>query len=122
MALDNNYIDVTDDSLASVALDYFSRKGPEKYEVRSRYYLGLSYFYAGDLSSAILETTKAEEVAEKSDSLYWGFIKVLQADIYSKTHNDVEESRALMQAVEVYKDIKSDYYLMVVVYFKLNLS
>ena len=54
MALDKNYIDVTDDSLASVALDYYSRKGPKKYEARSRYYLGLSYFYAGDLSKAIL--------------------------------------------------------------------
>lgn len=113
MALDKNYIDVTDDSLASIALDYYSRKGPEKYEARSRYYLGLSYFYAGDFSKAILESTKAEEVAEKSDSLYWGFVKVLQADIYSKTHNDVEECRALVQAVEIYKNIKSDYYLMV---------
>lgn len=104
MALDKNYIDVTDDSLASIALDYYSRKGPEKYEARSRYYLGLSYFYAGDFSKAILESTKAEEVAEKSDSLYWGFVKVLQADIYSKTHNDVEECRALVQAVEIYKN------------------
>ena len=113
MALDKNYIDVTDDSLANVALDYYSRKGPKKYEARSRYYLGLSYFYAGDLSKAILETTKAEEVAVGNDSLYLGFVKVLQADIYSKTHNDVDESGALMQAVEIYKDIESDYYLMV---------
>lgn len=113
MALDKNYIDVTDDSLASVALEYYSRKGPKKYEARSRYYLGLSYFYAGDLSKAILETTKAEEVAVGNDSLYLGFVKVLQADIYSKTHNDVDESGALMQAVEIYKDIESDYYLMV---------
>ena len=47
MALDKNYIDVTDDSLASVALSYYSRKGPEKYEARALYYLGLSYYYAG---------------------------------------------------------------------------
>lgn len=31
MALDKNYIDVADDSLARVALNYYSRKGPEKY-------------------------------------------------------------------------------------------
>ena len=29
MALDKNYIDVTDDSLASVAVEYYSKKGPE---------------------------------------------------------------------------------------------
>ena len=54
MALDKNYIDVTDDSLARVALSYYSRKGPEKYEARSQYYLGLSYYYAGDYDKAIL--------------------------------------------------------------------
>ena len=71
MALDKNYIDVTDDSLASVALSYYSRKGPEKYEARAQYYLGLSYYYAGDYNKAILEFTKAEKIAERSDSLYW---------------------------------------------------
>ncbi|MBP3562955.1 MAG: hypothetical protein J6J54_00860, partial [Bacteroidales bacterium] len=40
MALDKNFIDVSDDSLASTAVDYFSKYGPEKYEARSLYYLG----------------------------------------------------------------------------------
>ena len=48
MALDKNYIDVVDDSLAKTALTYFSKKGPEKYKARALYYLGLSYYYAGD--------------------------------------------------------------------------
>ena len=113
MALDKNYIDVTDDSLASVALDYYSRKGPKKYEARSRYYLGLSYFYAGDLSKAILETTKAEEVAVGNDSLYLGFVKVLQADIYSKTHNDVEVLNSLQQAYDIYTQLSLSYYINV---------
>ena len=113
MALDKNYIDVSDDSLARVALDYYSRKGPAKYEARSQYYLALSYYYAGDLSRAILETTKAEALAEESDSLYLGFAKVLQADIYAKTYNDVEELKSLKEAVEIYNAINSDYYLVI---------
>ena len=72
MALDKNFIDVDDDSLASIAVRYYSRKGPEKYEARSLYYLGLSYYYAQDYKKAILEFTKAENVAERSDSLYLG--------------------------------------------------
>lgn len=82
MALDKNYIDVTDDSLASVALDYYSRKGPKKNEARSLYYLGLSHYYAGDYDKAIIELTKTEKIAEHSDSMYLGFAKMIQANIY----------------------------------------
>ena len=77
MALDKNFVDVTDDSLASIAVEYYSKKGPDKYYARSLYYLGLSYYYAQDYKEAILEFTKAEKVAERSDSLYLGFIKVV---------------------------------------------
>ena len=113
MALDKNYIDVSDDSLARVALDYYSRKGPAKYEARSQYYLALSYYYADDLRKAILEATKAEAVAEASDSLYFGFVKVLQADIYAKTHNDVEVLKNLNQAYDVYSRLSLPYYVNV---------
>ena len=113
MALDKNYIDVSDDSLARVALDYYSRKGPAKYEARSQYYLALSYYYAGDLSRAILEATKAEALAEESDSLYLGFAKALQADIYAKTHNDVEVLKNLNQAYDVYSRLSLPYYVNV---------
>ena len=111
MALDKNYIDVSDDSLARVALDYYSRKGPAKYEARSQYYLALSYYYAGDLSRAILETTKAEALAEESDSLYLGFAKALQADIYAKTHNDVEVLNSLREAYDIYYKLDLPYYV-----------
>ena len=113
MALDKNYIDVSDDSLARVALDYYSRKGPAKYEARSQYYLALSYYYADDLRKAILEATKAEAVAEASDSLYFGFAKVLQADIYAKTHNDVEVLKNLNHAYDVYSRLSLPYYVNV---------
>ena len=64
MALDKNYIDVSDDSIARVAVDYFSKHGPAKYEARSLYYLGLAYYYQGEYNKAIVELTKAEKVAE----------------------------------------------------------
>lgn len=111
MALDKNYIDVSDDSLARVALDYYSRKGPAKYEARSQYYLALSYYYAGDLSRAILEATKAEALAEESDSLYLGFAKAIQADIYAKTHNDAEVLNSLREAYDIYYKLDLPYYV-----------
>lgn len=110
MALDKNYIDVTEDSLASVALDYYSRKGPEKYEARSRYYLGLSYYYAGNFDKAIIELTKTEKIAEHSDSMYLGFAKMIQANIYTATHNDNEALVYFRDAADIYSNLSLDYY------------
>lgn len=87
MALDKNYIDVTDDSIAQVAVDYYSRKGVNKNKARAYYYLGLAYFYQQDYDKAILEFTKAEKVAELCDSLYWGMTKDIQGHAYGMTYN-----------------------------------
>lgn len=111
MALDKNYIDVSDDSLASVALSYYSRKGPEKYLARAQYYLGLSYYYAGDYNKAILEFTKAEAVAEKSDSLYLGMTKIMQARTHVKSYNDFEELKCLEEAYQIFKSLNETHYI-----------
>ena len=110
MALDKNYIDVDDDSLASIAVRYYSRKGPEKYEARSLYYLGLSYFYAKDYGKAVIELTKAEKVSEKADSMYLGFVKMLQANIYAATHNDDEALKYYREASGIYSKLSLPYY------------
>ena len=111
MALDKNYIDVDDDSLASIAVRYYSKKGPEKYEARSLYYLGLSYYYAQDYKKAIPEFTKAEKVAERSDSLYLGMTKDIKATIYSATHNDSEALRLLKEAYDIYLELSLHQYI-----------
>lgn len=111
MALDKNYIDVSDDSIARTAVKYYSKRGPEKYEARSLYYLGLAYYYQEKYDKAILEFTKAEEIAKKSDSLYWGFIKMGQADSYAKTHNDIEELRSIEDAYDICMNLKETYYI-----------
>lgn len=110
MALDKNYIDVTDDSIASVAVEYFSKKGPQKYEARALYYLGLSYYYAQDYDKAIIEFTKAEKVAERCDSLYMAFIYLAQSDTYSMTHNNLEALKYIKDAYKVYSELSLEYY------------
>lgn len=113
MALDKNFIDVDDDSLASIALSYYSKRGPEKYEARSRYYLGLSYYYAGEYEKAILEFTKAEKVAERSDSLYWGLISSAQSHTYIKTYNDIEAIEYVKRANKIFSELSLEYYINV---------
>lgn len=110
MALDKNYIDVTDDSIASVAVEYYSKKGPEKYKARSLYYLGLSYYYAQEYDKAILEFTKAEKVAERCDSLFLGLIYLVQSDTYSMTHNEIEALKYIKNANNVFSQLSLDYY------------
>lgn len=118
MALDKNFIDVSDDSIAQIAVDYFSKHGPQKYHARSLYYLGLAYYYQEDYNKAIVEFTKAEEVAEACDSLYLGFVKVAQAEVYAHTYNPIEEIRCLREALDINSKVSTKYYCDVV---KLNI-
>ena len=113
MALDKNYIDVTDDSLALKAVNYYQKRGPRKNYARALYYLALSYYYDKHYDKSIIELAKAEPVAEKNDSLYWGFTKVLQASVYNKNYNEIAELEALVKALEIYSAINAKYYINV---------
>lgn len=126
MALDKNFIDVSDDSIAQVAVDYFSKHGPKKYHARSLYYLGLAYYYQEDYNKAIVEFTKAEEIARECDSLYLGMSKIKKADSYSKTYNGIEALKMLEEASDIYKAISNEYHIKVTslklanAYYNLN--
>ena len=118
-ALDKNFIDVADDSLALVALDWYDKHGDKKYKARSLYYLGLSYYYKGDNDQAILKLTEAEEGAMNCDSLYWALSKSLQGYTYSKTCNNVEELNCVRKAYDIYSGLSESYY-MDVSYYRLG--
>ena len=111
MALDKNFIDVSEDSIAQVAVDYYSKRGPRKYYARSLYYLGLAYYYQEDYNKAIVEFTKAENVAQECDSLYLGMTKVAQADTYGKTYNIIEEENSMIKSFNIFNSISNTYYL-----------
>lgn len=119
MALDKNLIDVDDDSLARVALDYYSKRGPEKYKARALYYLGLSYYNAGEYDKAIIEFTKAEKIAVKCDSLYLGLINSIQSHTYFTTYNEEEAIRYIKQAKDIFADLSMEHYVNI---SELNLA
>lgn len=113
MALDKNYIDVRDDSIAQIAVDYYSKYDSGPLYVRSLYYLGLAYYYQGAYDKAILEFTKAEKSAVQCDSLYLGFIYYAQANTYDKTYNDSQVRYYLNSSYKVFADISEEYYRLV---------
>ena len=111
MALDKNYIDVTDDSIAQVAVDYFQKHGPMKNRARALYYLGVAYFNQKEYDKAILEYSKAEKVAEKCDSLYLGMIYTAMSYAYNNTYNSIGELTYAQKASDVFTDINAEQYI-----------
>lgn len=110
MALDKNFIDVTDDSIAKVAVEYYQKRGSKSNRARSLYYLGKSYYYNKEYDKAIIEFSKAERVAVGCDSLYLGMIKTAKAGVYNKTYNSIEELKYTREALEIFKAIGEDAY------------
>ena len=103
MALDKNYIDVTEDSIAKVATEYYKKHGPRRNYARALYYLGKSYYYNEEYDKAILEYSKAEKVAVGCDSLYLGMIKTAEARVYNLTYNSIEELKCIQNAVKIFQ-------------------
>ena len=111
MALDKNYIDVTNDSIAQVAVDFYQKRGPIKNRARAHYYLGKSFFYQSEYDKAILEYSKAEKVAEKCDSLYLGIIYTAMSYTYNNTYNSIGELTYAQKASDVFTDINAKQYM-----------
>ncbi|MBR5212247.1 MAG: hypothetical protein IKV91_06690 [Bacteroidales bacterium] len=111
MALDKNYIDVTDDSLSNVALKYYQNHGDKRNLVRSLYYKGLAYYYNEQYDKSISELSKAEPIAVVCDSLYLGFIQMLKANIYDLNYNDLDELECIKSALRIYAAINAVDYI-----------
>ncbi len=71
IALDKNYIDVTDDSLARIATDWYDVHGRPERKLRAWYYLGRVQQNAGNPSGAIVSFQKAKQLAEKTGDLFY---------------------------------------------------
>ena len=111
MALDKNYIDVTDDSLAHVAVDFYQKHGPLKNRARALYYLGIAYFNQKQYDKAILEYSKAEKIAKKCDSLFLGMIYTAMSYTYNNTYNSIGEQTFAQKAYDVFTDIDAEQYM-----------
>ena len=88
MALDKNYIDVTDDSLINVAVNYYSgsRRQP-KYKMLAYYYKGIIQKNSGDYPAAIISFEKAGALAlEQKNWRYLGLIYRNTGGIFNMTN------------------------------------
>lgn len=113
MALDKNFIDIIDDSIAGVAVEYYEDHGPDILKARSLYYYGRVKFNAGHYDEAILAYSKAEEAAEECDSLYLGMVNNAMAETYNRTYNSKAELEYARKAYDIFVDIKASQYVRI---------
>ena len=82
-ALDKNYIDLTSDSLISIAVDYYKNRDDVRDMCFSYYYLGRIYTNANELIQATLAYMEAEQlVDELGDDYAAGLLYTQMGDIY----------------------------------------
>ena len=86
-ALDKNFIDITNDSLISIAVDYYAHSHNEPYKMLAHYYYGRILFNAGDYAHSIIELLKAEKIAtETDDNFQLGLISHNISNIYDNIY------------------------------------
>lgn len=104
IALDKNYIDVTEDSLTSIAVEYYAKKGSADEKLKAYMYNGRVLENAGDYEKAIQSYIIAEEnVPDCKDIIYSGLLYNSKGMVYAKIY-DYEK------AVQQFK-LSSDFYL-----------
>lgn len=109
-ALDKNYIDKTDDSLISIAVEYFDRKGNNEEKALAHYYHGRVYENAGDVDNAIGSYIKSEEAASQTfDSYLLGLINYNLGHLYFTQHSFPEALDKYQRAVDHFINVGAKY-------------
>ena len=86
MALDKNYVNVSSDSLARPAYEFFKKHGPKEKELMSLYYLAVSDYYAHNDAQAIVLLDNTIDLAKQTGNHYYaGLAHILKSYAFSRT-------------------------------------
>ena len=111
-AYDKNYIDLTDDSLISIAVDYFAHTNEHHYAMLAHYYHGRVLYNANKLAESSVSLIKAENHALKiKDDFYLGMIYAWQAYVYNYSYNFEEELICAQKSLEHFKKHGDEKYI-----------
>lgn len=102
-ALDKNYIDLTNDSLINIAVDYYKDKDDVKSKFHAYYYLGRIYTNANKLTQATLAYMEAEQlVDELNDNYLAGLLYNQLGDIYEEYYDFPKALESYQYSTEYY--------------------
>ena len=102
-ALDKNFIDITNDSLISIAVDYYKHSHNYLYKGMAYFYLSRIYENGGRYEEAIANSVQAEEALSHTDDYY------MQALVLGNRGNIYAEQYKINEAIEYNK--QAIYYL-----------
>lgn len=91
MAMDKNYIDVSSDSLARPAYDYFHKHGPKEKEMMSLYYIAITQYYSSDFQQAIITLDQTLDLAKACNNVrYMGYAHMMKSNVHMYGLNFVD--------------------------------
>lgn len=100
-ALDKNYIDVTDDSLISVADTYYRTSSDQRHRMLASFYHGRVHYNAQDYPRALYQFTEALDLATAIDDSFWKARAAMQISfVYNQTNHPIEELQYARQAYD----------------------
>ena len=103
-ALDKNYIDLTDDSLALAANRYYGEHGSKLHRLKSWYYLGRIRFNEGNYAEAVICYNKALDYAEALTNYhYMGLINREIANAYSTVWDDYHAIDYIKESIDSFE-------------------
>ncbi len=103
-ALYKNFVDVDDDSLISIASDYYREREPSRDKMLACFYDGVIKHRMGNNSAAIVAGLEAEDIALKlGDYYYLGMIYELLAKAYNCVYGNDDELKYSALALESYR-------------------
>ena len=103
-AYDKNYIDLTNDSIITIAVDYFADSEEHHYAMLAHYYHGRIRYNAADYPRCLFSMTKAFIHAEDINDYYWkGRIAEQISNVYD---SNFHEKEAVYYAQIAYENLK----------------
>lgn len=103
-ALDKNYIDVTDDSLINISIDYYADRNDDLYKEMSYYYLACIKCNSRDYAASMKAASEALRIALAiTDDRETARAYELMADLYNATYSASRALRYRLLAREYYR-------------------
>lgn len=108
-AQDKNWIDVDNDSLIRIAVDYYKDHGENIDKAKAFYYSGVVYYNASDIDEAMKAFVNARIYAEKTDDQYLkGLIYSMIGDLYYSQYSFDEALQMYSSAIDAFASLGLD--------------
>ncbi len=103
-AMDKNYMDVADDSLISLAVQYYENSRDVRHRMLTHYYHGRVLYNAEQYPRSLIASLQAMQDAETLDDKFWLAMSARSiSSIYSITHHGPEAIRYAKLAADNFK-------------------